>query len=247
MTELPERFRSRHVAGLELAFRAKGGDDRKPFIDVLAGSMPLSDLAPLVRREWPRVGVARLLQRGAPEGGVPDQHVLLGIVGDLQALPPLPPPAGFVVAQSTPAAQTAYFPALERFRAEAPLGPEVWPCTPQQLAEAAADGALVAARGPDAQWAGLAVCSPGSVAGWSGQVMQELFVAADARGRGLATALQRALIDALSPEDVLLGTIHAANAPSLATALRCGRAVVATYWWIPLREQTWLDAAPTTG
>jgi GNAT superfamily N-acetyltransferase len=241
MTLPPERYRSRRFGEVELAFRCKGGNEDETFVDVLSGRPERSRLERLVRREWPSVQVVRLLQAEppAPEA-VADQHVLAGRTSRLAGLPSPPRLEGFSLRPFEPSDFAPYILAMGTFRESDPLGAEVWPCSAEDFAEALRSGAAVVAEGLDGQ-AGVAACAPGSVGPWSGQVMLELFVHPRARRKGLATALQRALIGRL-PDTLLLGTIHAANAPSLATARRCGRRVLATYWWVPLAETTWLDA-----
>ena len=248
MSELPERYRSRFVDGVELAFRCKGGDESKPFIDVLAGDPDAAWLRSVLGKHWPDVSLARFLRREPPgDEAIADQHVLGGMVSELRARPPVAIPAGFVVRRARGGDDLApYGAAMERFRAASPLGAEVWPCSPDDFVRAAEHGVIVIAEGPRG-WAGVAACAPDVIAAWSGQVMLELFVHERARGQRLAPALQRAVIDRLDPEVQLIGTIHAANAPSLATALRCGRSILATYWWLPLEPATWLDGELATG
>ena len=241
MNELPERYQPRRFDGFDLAFRCKGGNEDQSFIDVLQGSPDRTRLAQTVRGEWPHVHVARMLQRQPPSSNaLADQHVLAGRTPRLAGSTPLSLPDGFTLRPFEPSDFPNYLAGMEQFRKSEPLGAEVWPCSPEDFARAARDGAAVVADGPDGQ-AGITACAPGSVGRWTGQLMLELFVHPEARGRGLATALQRTLIGRL-PDTLLLGTIHAANAPSLATAKRCGRRILATYWWVPLAETTWLDA-----
>jgi hypothetical protein len=63
--------------------------------------------------------------------------------------------------------------------------------------------------------------------------MHEEFLSAEVRGRGLGIELQRSLLQRLPETDGLLwGAIHASNAPSLRTALRLGRKVVQSSYWL---------------
>lgn len=244
MSDLPTRYRTHSLpGGVEIAFRRKGGDGTKPFVDVLAGDLPpLDELRSVVADLLPeRPPVARFIALRAPTATArPDQHIVVGLVHALQARPPIPAPSGFTISAVPASSLTSYAEEFARFQRSGPLGREVWPASVEELERAAADGVLVGATGPDG-WAGVAACLPGHVDRWSGQVVLELFVAERSRRKGLAPALQRALIDRLDPDVTLLGTIHHANTPSLATALRCGRQIVASYWWVPLQANTWLD------
>lgn len=77
----------------------------------------------------------------------------------------------------------------------------------------------------DGRWAGVICAEKSRLYGAHDFEVVEEILAARFRGRGLAPALQRRLIDAL-PADrnaILYGTIDAPNAPSLATARRVGR------------------------
>jgi L-amino acid N-acyltransferase YncA len=70
--------------------------------------------------------------------------------------------------------------------------------------------------------------------GLSGFCVQELCLDAAWRRRGLASAVVQRLVDALPADDgdVLWGTIHPDNAPSLRNALAVGRRVVGGYAWV---------------
>lgn len=85
----------------------------------------------------------------------------------------------------------------------------------------------------EGRWAGLVAATPAPLWGQPGWSMQEEFLSAEFRGRGLGLELQRALVQRLEGEPGLLwGTIHSANQPSLATALRNGRRIVQTHYWL---------------
>ena len=63
----------------------------------------------------------------------------------------------------------------------------------------------------------------------------EEFVVPEWRGRKLGVALQRALMSRLPVDDLVWGTILGANVASQATALRCGREMVETWWFAPVK------------
>jgi L-amino acid N-acyltransferase YncA len=70
--------------------------------------------------------------------------------------------------------------------------------------------------------------------GMSGFGVEEICLDAAARGRGLAAGVVQRLVDALpaADGDVLWGTIHPDNQPSLRNALSVGRRVVGGYVWV---------------
>ena len=57
-----------------------------------------------------------------------------------------------------------------------------------------------------------------------------------ARGQGQGPRLQRALLSALPREGLVFGTIHPDNQPSLRTAARVGRRIVASLAWSRLER-----------
>ena len=70
--------------------------------------------------------------------------------------------------------------------------------------------------------------------GMSGFCVQEICLDARHLGRRLAPAVLQHLVDELPAEegDVLWGTIHPDNAPSLRNSLSIGRTVVGGYVWV---------------
>ena len=70
--------------------------------------------------------------------------------------------------------------------------------------------------------------------GMSGFCVQEIVIDAAHQGRRLAPAVLQRLVDALPAEDadVLWGTIHPGNTPSLRNATSIGRRVVGGYVWV---------------
>lgn len=107
------------------------------------------------------------------------------------------------------------------------------------LAESAEDGTLfeVLLHG---RWAGYAAATthPADSLGMSAYVVQELVLAASARGHGFGGALSVLLARELPPDrDVLTGTIHAANAGAIRAALAAGRVDVGGWSQLPLVRQ----------
>ncbi|MFT6143260.1 MAG: GNAT superfamily N-acetyltransferase [Myxococcota bacterium] len=117
-----------------------------------------------------------------------------------------------------------------------PRGDEVWPATRADLESCVATGALVSVW-QGSEWCGWMGARRGAHAFADGYEVMELFLMPAVRGKRRAAAVQRRLIDTLVDHgrDVLWGTIHASNRPSLKTALRCGRRIVRTSWFIDFR------------
>lgn len=236
------------VAGI----RFLGGDVRQPFVELVAWDRPLAPpwpaLALALRAAFSRFAPprARLCvpagNRPPDPRAEPDLHLVAGPVRALRdgLRPAGGGPAGGARVERLTALEDARFAAYERefaaWRAQAGvLAGHVFPEARASLERCLADGALVSLT-VDGAWAGLAGARRATLWALEGYEVVEELVTAGFRGRGLAPSLQRGLIDALDPgHDLqLFGTIHAANAPSLATARRCGRRVVATTWFVPL-------------
>jgi L-amino acid N-acyltransferase YncA len=81
--------------------------------------------------------------------------------------------------------------------------------------------------------------------GMSGFSVEELCLDSDSRGRRLAAGVLQRLVDELPAEDgdVLWGTIHPDNAPSLRNSVSVGREVVGGYAWV---TPAGLPGMPTT-
>lgn len=114
------------------------------------------------------------------------------------------------------------------------------------LAETRRAGLLFEIRVGD-NWAGVLASPRDAGFGMRGHSMQEIMLAAEYRGRGIAVTAERQLIMRLSAGsgDVLFGTIDARNSPSLRTAQAVGRRVVGGYLWLyPRRIQHAAPIAP---
>jgi L-amino acid N-acyltransferase YncA len=230
--------------------RFKGGDLDQPFVDLVAWDRDLAPVWPAVveavRAAFavfapPRVRLHVPAGARPPGAGAePDLHLVAGRVSALRA-DARPWPPGVTIERQT---MLALFDAYERefaaWQAGAgALAREVGSESRESLQRCLDDGALVAMF-VDGAWAGLAGARRARLWALDGFEVAEELVTAGFRGRGLGPWLQRGLIDALDalddPKDdaLLAGTIHATNAPSLATARRCGREVVATSWFVPV-------------
>lgn len=103
----------------------------------------------------------------------------------------------------------------------------------ESLAECAAQGLLFEILVDDSP-AGVVAAIREDGHGMSGFCVQELVLDPSWRGRGLAPRAVRRLLDELPARagDVLWGTIHPANQPSLRQALSLGREIVGGYVWV---------------
>lgn len=92
--------------------------------------------------------------------------------------------------------------------------------------------------------AGVFAARPGEMHGIPGWLVEEELLGDALRGRGLAPTLQRMALARLdtNAHPLVMGTIHAANAPSLRTALRVGRSDVGGWVFVrdPRRDAAWL-------
>ena len=86
----------------------------------------------------------------------------------------------------------------------------------------------------DGEPAGVVAAVRDDAHGMSGFSVEELCLDADRRGRRLAPGVLQRLVDELPAEDgdVLWGTIHPDNAPSLRNSVSVGREVVGGYAWV---------------
>ncbi|MCO5167450.1 MAG: hypothetical protein M9894_13975 [Planctomycetes bacterium] len=224
--------------------RFKGGDVVLPFVDLVAWTVDPAgrwrEVAAAVRAAFATFSPPRArlhLPAGAapPPGAAPDLLLFAAPLSHLRG--PCDWPPGVRVERAAALDDfDRYTEEMAAWQAQAgPLGREVHAESRGSLEGCVRDGALVTLR-VEGRWAGLAAARRGD--GWACEgfeVVEEL-VAAPFRGRGLAPWLQRGLIDALDPsgDPLLWGTIHASNAPSQATARRCGRAQVGASWFVDL-------------
>ncbi len=227
--------------------RFKGGDLDQPFVDLVAWDRDLAPVWPAVveavRAAFvvfapPRVRLHVPAGARPPGAGAePDLHVVAGRVPALRADARAWPPGLTIERQATLALFDAYEREFAAWQAGAgALAREVGPESRESLQRCLDDGALVAMF-VDGAWAGLAGARRARLWALDGFEVAEELVTAGFRGRGLGPWLQRGLSDALDDpagDALLVGTIHATNAPSLATARRCGREVVATSWFVPV-------------
>lgn len=102
------------------------------------------------------------------------------------------------------------------------------------LRSCARDGWIFQVR-VDGQRAGLVAAERKKCIGDSGAYMMELLLVPPFKGQGLASEIQRKFIDVLPPDiELVWGTIDAKNQASLKTALRVGRTVIRTEYFMEL-------------
>ena len=239
------------VAGI----RFRGLDVTRPFVDVVATTEPptpdgLATVAESVAPAYAPFGPlclrfelpepAPLLERlGADErfgeGCAVDQYVVAGTV---EALRTWPRAASYddISLRRGGAEQLAQRAAAiydELGRRNPDL--RMWACPEDaaSLGACAEDGLLfeVVLTG---EAVGVVAAVRGDAHGLSGFSVEELCLAAGSRGRGLAAGVLQRLADELPAEDgdVLWGTIHPDNAPSLRNSVSVGREVVGGYTWV---------------
>jgi L-amino acid N-acyltransferase YncA len=242
-------LRAPRAPTLLAGIRFKGMDPAQPFVDLLAWDAPLQDPRAMrraldrVRAAFADFGVDRVRVRWPGERPPPvpkarravDQWLVAGRLADLVARGR---PFGFEAVEVVRAHDLGFFEpyrqAFARWQAGVgPRGVEVHPELREDLQACLEEGAVVVARAGGA-WAGVMAARRTPERAIDGYAVHELFLDETLRGRRRAPVLQRHLIEALPDHgrDCLWGTIHRTNAPSLRTALRCGRRVVETWWFL---------------
>lgn len=246
--------------------RFRNRDNDCPFVDVVATTAPatpdaLSAIAdtilpvyeafhPLCMRVSvpdPDALVQQLVDddRFGPRCAV-DRYILAGLVTDLQTRP-LPRHHSEVALQAAePSSVVGRVASIYAELAEANPDSTLW-ATPQDedsLQQCAEEGLLyeVLRNGTPA---GVVAAIRDDAHGMRGFSVEELCLDNTHRGKGLAPALVRHLLDRLpgQPGDVLWGSIDPSNLPSLHNAFSVGRMVVAGDVWVtPLG----LPGMPTT-
>ena len=225
-----------------LSIRFKGLDRDKPFVEALTSrAWTKGDLGALKAAALDTYGAFKPLhlrlwsaEVGEPDTTfTPDRRVLAGRVGDLNAaeVPPeldLRPTADLGHYEEARAAYAAVDGQHPAHRSQAQLE------AAEDLQEGIEAGLLFDVR-LNGVWAGYVGVQEGTELGLNTYTVQELILAAQARGRGhgpaLTTLLARHLPD---PGRVLLGSIDAANRGALTAAVRAGRRDVGGWDFLPL-------------
>jgi L-amino acid N-acyltransferase YncA len=238
-----------------VGIRFRGRDTRLPFVDVVATTAPptpdgLAGLAETVVPAY-REFSPLCLRTDAPDGpglvedlrGDPrfaagsgvDMHVVAGRVSELRNRPRSAayPRVRLRAGDAGPLARRV----AEIYRDLSATQPELatW-ANPEDLESltACADEGLLFEVLADETPAGVVAALRTDDHGMTGFSVQEICLDPEHRGRRLGPAVAQRLADELParPADVLWGTIHAANAPSLRNALSIGRSLVGGYVWV---------------
>lgn len=235
--------------------RFRGGDAGHPFVDVVATTEPptadglavvaetvlpaYAAFAPLsLRVDAPDpddlVAALRDDPRFAPDCAV-DMYVVAGLVSALRQHPRASAYASvsLVAGDSGRLASRVAEIYAELGAAQPDLAQWANPEDAESLAASAGEGLLFEVL-VDGDPSGVVAGLHYDAHGMRGFSVKELCLDAEHRGRRLAPAAVQRLVDELPsrPDDVLWGTIHPANAPSLRNALSIGREVVGGYVWV---------------
>ena len=235
--------------------RFRGRDAARPFVDVVATTAPPTpdglaevagavvpayrDFAPLSLRVDAPDGPGLVEDlRDDPRFGAGcavDLHVVAGLVAALRARPRATAYSSVRLRGGDPEALATRVAEIyaELGAHEPALATWANPEDLESLSESADEGLLFEALA-DGTPAGVVAGLRYDAHGMTGFSVQEICLDAAHRGRRLAPAVVQHLADELParPDDVLWGTIHPANEPSLRNALSIGRSVVGGYVWV---------------
>lgn len=215
--------------------RFVGGDTARPFVDLLAWSQRPHDWGPDLTAIAEAFGLFQprhvrvLLADSPPLAASVDQVWMAGPLSQ-RTTPPTTLDIQVGGPEDAPMVADAYRAAI----AAAPhLDGRLFPCTAEDLSACSTVVRLCV----DGRWAGLAAATRHRRWALDGYEVAEEILAPSFRGRGLGPHLQQALIRACAEDSTLplFGTIDSSNAPSLATARRCGREAVARWWFVSLQ------------
>jgi L-amino acid N-acyltransferase YncA len=235
--------------------RFRGLDPNRPFVDLIATSEPptpdglaavAASVVPAYAPFTPRALRAEVFDPAAlvaaletdarfgPRCGI-DMHLVAGRVDELLARPRVP--AYDHVALRPGAADRLAALVADVYVGLAARNPDVlmWatPESEDSLADCAAQGLLFEVLA-DANTAGAVAAIRADAHGMRGYSVQEICLDDRYRGRRLAAGVMQHLLERLPAEagDVLWGTIHPQNMPSLHNARSIGREPVGGYAWI---------------
>lgn len=222
--------------------RWRGGDPGRPFVEVMVheGGVTADRLGTLslaIGERWSSFHPfsVRLFAPDAdsvPPGACVDRRIVAGRVADLRYVGPVP---GLAVERASHMSwYEDYRREYEEFRSAVPERAEwTWPETAETLTEAQGRGEvyLIRLRG---RLAGVYAMPRACAHGLQGFRVQEKFLFAWARGRGLGTAAERAVAGRLpaGPDDVVFGSIDDRNAAALRSAYRLGRVDIGAWVWV---------------
>lgn len=233
--------------------RFRGRDLSKPFVDVIATSLPPSieglnqlaqvlphyaDFEPLcLRVNAPNpdelLSAIETAEHSVRQGDV-DLWIVAGRVRDLSARDSAAGAAGVALETIAPDAAAQRVADIYAELAESQPGIAEWatPEDEESLAECAEEGLLFEVT-VDGDPAGIVAAVREDSFGLRGHCMQEICIDADHRGRGIGRATLRELARRLpNTGDVLWGHIHPGNTASLRNAFAAGREIVAAQLWV---------------
>lgn len=246
--------------------RFRGADARRPFVDVVATTAPPTPdgLAVVAGTVVPAYAgfTPRCLRVDAPDapalveeltgdprfgpGCAIDMHVVAGPVEHLRAGPRAAAYPRVSLRAGEPPELAARVAAIygELTAREPELAMWAEPEDLESLSACAEEGLLFEVLA-DGEPAGVIAALRYDAHAMSGFSVQELCLDGAHRGRRLAPATAQRLVDELPARrgDVLWGTIHPGNAPSLRNALSVGRTLVGGYVWVAPAE---LPGMPST-
>lgn len=234
----PEAYQHRilNVDGERLltGIRFKGCDLAKPFVDLIAWTgEPAAHWKTAVAKAFAPFQPLWMRFAWLPDSDTPwpaevDQHVIAG--------PARGKAHDLISAVSDLSWYQDYHKDAEQWRETTPVGEEVITSTEDELQKCLDEGHVVVAMHAG-EFLGMAACKRDLNQALPGWWIAGEYLVPQARGQGLGTALQRSLMNCITDGELVCGTIHGTNAPSLATARRCGREIVETWWFAPLRNE----------
>jgi len=169
-------------------------------------------------------------------GVTPDQHLVMGSLDEIRRIPASPLPPHWVLRRLDSASEvsTAFADLYRSFHSARPDLEEAVPATKlEALVDCAeAEGLYGCFAGGDLM--GVVAVKPDTQYSVDAWLMWDIVLARPYCGKGLASILQRAVLDRLDAAraPLVVGTINARNLPSLRTALRVGRQVVGTWMFM---------------
>ncbi len=237
-----------------VGIRFRGRDLKRPFVDVVATTgLPTPDtVAAVAEVVLPRYAAfdPLCLRVDAPDPDAlvealdaddrfgtnrVDQLVVAGLVSELRARESVPsyPQVGLRPGEPDVLAERVDAIYAELDEANPDLAEWARPESRDTLAECAEQGLLFEVLA-DGEPAGVVCAVRDDDHGMSGFCVQEICLDRRHLGRRLAPAVLQHLLDALpaGEGDVLWGTIHPDNAPSLRNSMSIGREVVGGYVWV---------------
>lgn len=166
----------------------------------------------------------------------PDQYLVMGLLDEIRATPASSLPAGWTLRPIESAGEIgeAFAGLYREFHQAVPeLAQAVGPANIDALEDCAKAGGLCACF-EGTSLVGAVATKPDTRYGVNAWLMWDIVLARKHCGKGLAPALQRAVLDQLDTAHapLVVGTIDANNAPSLRTALRVGRQIVGTWSFV---------------